>query len=155
MVSEVVRKPDIFDVEYLIDHIRPEDQEEVDALDGSTVEQALEETPDLLGNSFVWEVDGKVVCMFGVTPCEDHEGVGIIWLLATSEFDKYTKMFAIRCKRVFEEVIKDYEYLFNYVYSENKKSIKWIEWLGFTVHDPEPLGREGAAFHRFDMIRNV
>jgi hypothetical protein len=146
---ELVRKPDDLDVRYLIKHARKEDIIEVDALDGSTIEDALNETPNLLENSQVWEVNGKVVCMFGVTPYEERKG--IIWLLATEEFNKYTKMFAVRCKDVFREVISGYDYLFNFVHSENKKSIKWIEWLGFTVHEAKPFGSRGATFHRFDL----
>jgi len=152
MVKEVVRKPIQDDVEYLIANIRPEDAEEIDALDGSSVRRILDETPDLLKNSLVWEVNGRIVCMFGVTPIKEQEGMGIIWLLATEEFDKYSRMFVVRCKRVFKEVMSKYEYVFNYAHSKNVKSIRWLEWLGFTIQDPEPLGHKGANFNRFEML---
>lgn len=152
MVKEIVRSARESDVDYLVENIRREDEIELYALDGSTIRESLDETPDLIKNSLVWEVDGKLVCMFGVTPVEGHDGAGVAWLLATKEFEKYTKMFAVRCKRVFLEVVKGYDYLFNYIHSENKSSIKWLKWLGFTICDAEPLGNKGANFHRFEMI---
>lgn len=151
MVKELIRKATQEDVEFLIANVREEDIEEIDALDGSTIRDALEETPNLLDNSEVWEVDGKVVAMFGVTPVEDHAGVGVIWMLATGEFEQYSKMFAIRCKRVVEKMISGYEYIFNYVHTKNENSIKWLEWLGFKMNDPEPIGHKGAMFTRFEM----
>lgn len=152
MVQEVVRKPTQEDVQYLIDNIREEDVIECRALNGGTIEDSLLNTKNLLDNSMVWAVNGNVVCMFGVNPCGD--GVGVVWLLGTDEFDNYSKMFVLRCKRVFKQVIKGYDYLFNYVYEKNIKSVNWIEWLGFTVHRAEPVGIKGANFHKFDM-RNV
>jgi hypothetical protein len=44
--------------------------------------------------------------------------------------------------------------VFNYVYAENKKSIKWLEWLGFKVRDAQPIGINGANFHRFEMVND-
>lgn len=153
MIREIVRKPTQDDVEYLIDHVRPEDIEEVDAFDGSTVEQSLREIPDLLENSEVWEVDGKIVAMFGVTPVKEYEGVGVIWMLATSEFEKYSKMFAVRCKKVVENMIDGYEFVYNYVHSKNEKSIEWLQWLGFKTYEPLRMGPKGEYFTRFEMKR--
>lgn len=153
MVKELIRKPTKDDVEYLIDHVRPEDIEEVDAFDGSTIRESLEQTPNLLENSEVWEVDGKVVCMFGVTPVEEYEGVGLIWMLATSEFEQYSKMFAVRCQKVVEKMVDGYEFIYNYVHSKNEKSVQWLRWLGFQTYAPEPIGHKGELFTRFEMKR--
>jgi hypothetical protein len=154
MIKELIRKPTQDDVEYLIDHVRPEDIEEVDAFDGSTIRESLEATPDLLENSEVWEVDGKVVCMFGVTPIDEFEQkVGMIWMLATPDFDKYSRMFAVRCQKVVEKMVSGYEFIYNYVHSKNEKSVAWLRWLGFKTYDPEPLGPRGEMFTRFEMKR--
>lgn len=151
MTKELVRKSTQDDVEYLIDHARPEDVAEIDALTGSTVRQALEQIPDLIDNALTWEVEGKVVCIFGVNPLPGPMAVGIIWLLGTEEFHKYTRRFARSCREVFEMLTKGYHYLFNYIHSENKTSIEWLKWLGFTIGDPIPLGHKGANFHKFEL----
>lgn len=152
MIKEFVRQATLDDVEFLIENIRPEDVEELDALDGSTVRKALDETENLLENSQVWEVEGEMVCMFGVTPLQDDDEVGVIWMLATTEFEQYSMMFAARCKKVVEKMLSGYEYVFNYVHSKNVKSIRWLKWLGFHICDPEPLGKKGATFHRFEIV---
>jgi hypothetical protein len=154
MNNYIVREPTKEDVEYLVEHIRPEDAAELDALHGSTVKSALEETPDLLTSSKVWEVDGKPVAIFGVTRQFGPMSVGVIWLLGTTEFHKYTKKFARYCKEVFDDLISGYSYVFNYIHSENKTSIEWLKWLGFKIHEGQPVGHQGAIFHKFEM-KNV
>jgi len=149
--DQIVRRPTPEDVEYIINHIRKEDVEEIAALDGGNVRDALFETPDMDKNAFVWEREGKVHAIFGVNPVEEHEGMGVIWMLATESFDKHFMVFAAACKVVVEHMIKDYEYVFNYVYVKNRKSVKWLQWLGFDVRPPEPIGLNGAEFHRFEM----
>lgn len=154
MSNYIVRKPTEEDVEYLIEHVRPEDAAELDALDGSTIRESLEETPDLLNCSQVWEVNGKPVAIFGVTRQTGPMSVGVIWLLGTTEFHKYTMKFARYCKEVFERMIAGYSYVFNYIHEENKVSIEWLKWLGFRIYDGQPVGHKGAIFHKFEM-KNV
>lgn len=151
MNKETIRKPTKDDVEYLINNIRQEDIEEIEAASDISVREALESTPNLLDNSSTWEVNGKLVCMFGITPCEDDK-MGVIWMLATEEFHKYSKLFAVKSKKVILGLVEKYEYVFNFVYGKNTKSIKWLEWVGFHICDPEPLGKKGEAFHRFEIL---
>jgi hypothetical protein len=150
----IVRKPTEEDVEYLIEHIRPEDAAEIDALDGSTIRDSLNETPDLYNCSQVWEVDGKPVAIFGVTPQPGPYPTGVVWLLATSDFHKHTREFAGNCREIMKNMIKGYGYLFNYIHAENRVSIRWLKSLGFTILDGIPLGHKGAIFHKFEM-KNV
>lgn len=155
--DQIVRRPTPEDVEYIVAHIRKEDADEIAALDGGNARDALAETPDMDKNAFVWEREGKVHAIFGVNPVEGREKVGVIWMLAADTFDDHFMAFAAACKAVVEVMIKDYEYIFNYVYVENKKSIKWLKWLGFDVRPSEPIGINGAQFHRFEMwnLKNV
>jgi hypothetical protein len=155
MVQNVIRQPTQKDIDHISQNARREDIEELDALDGTNVADALASTPYLFENSQVWEVEGKPICIFGVNPLEQFNSVGVIWLLATEDFQKYARLFAVKCKNVTNQMIENYDYVFNYVHAENEVSIKWLQWLGFTVHDPEPLGKDGANFHRFDIDKNV
>ena len=145
MVQEFIRKATPADVEYLIANVRPEDVEEVDAFDGSTIRESLEELPDL-DNTEAWEVDGKVVCLFGVTPVPEYPGTGVIWMLATKEFNKYTRLFPARSKEVIADAVHRYYYIFNYVHSKNEKSVNWLRWLGFECSEPKPMGPRGELF---------
>ena len=152
MINEHVRQTETKDIQFLIDNIRDEDAEEIKALNGSTVSDVMNKIDNLEDNSQVWVVNGNVVCMFGITPLENNERTGVIWLLATSDFHKYTKRFAVRCKKIFKKTMIGYDYVFNYIYSKNLKSIEWLKWLGFNVQDAQKIGIRGATFHRFEMI---
>lgn len=150
--DQIVRRPTIEDVEHIIAHIRKEDAEEITAFNGGNVRDILTKTPDMNKNAWVWERESKVHAIFGVNPVPNMDRVGVIWMLATKTFDDHFMVFAAACKAVVATMIGNYEYLFNYVHVENKKSIRWLKWLGFDVKPAEPIGVNGARFHRFEMV---
>ncbi len=145
----VIRRPTIFDVDYLCENAREADKKEAYLLSGRSLRESFEDTPGLYENSFVWEMNGKLVCMYGVTPWKDDENV--IWFLATDEFDKYKNIVRRHSKRVFEELIKGKKNLFNYVHAEHPTALKWLEWLGCDIHIAEPIGLGGAMFCKFEV----
>lgn len=149
--EQIIRRPTLADIDFIVDNVREEDVIEVQMSGGGTIRECLDQTPDIDKNAWVWEYDGKVLCIFGVNPFEDKEGVGVIWMLATKDFERKSMIFASACKSVLEELIKPFNYILNYVYAENRKSVKWLKWLGFTVREAEPIGIDGARFHRFEM----
>lgn len=154
--DQVFRRPTPEDIEFIIQNIRDEDVEEINAIGGGTVREALTSTANLETNSWVWERDGQIHAIFGVNPVPDSKGIGVVWMLATKSFDDHLFAFTAVCREVVEQMIKGYDYVFNYVYEENRKSIKWLEWLGFTIRDAEGIGVDGAKFHRFEMVvKNV
>lgn len=151
-ISEYIRQTKREDIQHIIDNVRHDDVVELDALNGLTIEKALDQVHDLEKNSQVWVVEQKPVCIFGVTPLPEDSSIGIIWMLATKDFDKYAMPFAFRCKKVVEQMIKNYEYVYNYIHDKNKLSVKWLKWLGFSFDKPEPIGHKGANFYRFELL---
>ena len=152
MISELIRKPTKEDVDYLIKNIRDEDQIEIVAAGGVSIEEVIGSMGHLIDQSYVWEVNGEVICLFGITPDETNEDVGIAWLLSTKGFNRYAFEFAGRCKDVFNPLAREFKYIYNYIHEENKLSIKWLKWLGFDILPAEPIGNKGANFHKFEMI---
>lgn len=149
--DQIVRRPTSEDVEFIIANIRDEDVVEVAEFGGDSIREILSSTPDLDKNAWVWEREGQVHAIFGVNPVEDLDKVGVIWMLATKTFDDHFMAFAAACKVVVDVMISGYDYTYNYVSVKNKKSIRWLRWLGFDVRNPEPIGMNGAQFHRFEM----
>ncbi len=147
----VIRRPTKDDIDFLVENIREDDVNEIKAIGGKTVRECINETKDIEDNSWVWEHEGKVMCIFGVNPIEDEDCVGAIWMLATKFFDEHEMIFAKTCKSILNEIITKFKYIFNYVHAENLKSIKWLEWLGFDISEAVPLGVNGEIFHRFEM----
>lgn len=147
-----IRKPTIFDVQFISEHARTLDRLEVKLISDKTIAQNLFEN-NIFAEGWVAEMHGKVFCIYGITPYEDRKGVP--WFLATEEFDKYKNIVKNKCRKEFLRITKDYDYLFNYVYVNHEKSIRWIKWLGFTVHEPVVLGPYNAEFCKFEVSKNV
>lgn len=149
---EIIRRPTLDDLQILSDNARKADKEEVFFISGETIYENLINTSGIYENSFVWEIDNQLICIYGITPCDNGEG--IIWLLATDKFDNYTNIFRRKCKTIYKELIVGYNYLYNYVHFRHKKAIKWLKWLGCEVFEPEPIGLNGELFCKFE-VKNV
>ena len=70
-------------------------------------------------------------------------------MLASEEVTNHSKKLWTFCKEKVESWKERYDFLWNYVDSENDKSIRFLERLGFTLLDPEPFGVRGHPFHPF------
>ena len=131
-------------------NMREADRDEVWAAAHVTPKQAVRHS--LLGSrdSQAGLVDGRTVCLFGVGS-STALGYGVPWMLATDELERHQVAFLRRCRGAVEEMRRDYVMLRNWVDARNEKAIKWLGWLGFEVHDPEPFGIDQLPFHMFEM----
>ena len=92
-------------------------------------------------------VDNKVICIAGV--CDDYGGDGgAIWLLGSDLVFKHKKAFWKFCKNFHGDMKDQYNLLYNYVYIENKMSLRLIKKLGFTIDEPTPYGLGQELFHK-------
>lgn len=93
------------------------------------------------------EDDGIPLALVGYTPGEVG---GLIWMLATPGLFS-TMLQKIQFLREaaawMEQLLDDYGFLYNWVYSKNVKAIKLLRWLGFTIEPPAPHGPSAALFH--------
>lgn len=131
---------------------READEAEVRASCGLSVGWALRY--GLRKSSKVWTavMDGEPVCMFGVTLTSAITGTGSVWCLGSKAMDRkdVRREFIKHSPHVLEAVQARYPgTLFNYVDVRNNTAIRWLEWMGFTVMDPRPLGRNGELFRPF------
>lgn len=150
MTVEIVRRPTLLDVMYIAKYAREADKKECFLLSGRDLTETFSQTPGLYSNCWVWEKNNKPVCIFGITPLGDQKGV--IWLIATDDFDRYKKIVRSRCKDVFENMIVGYTYLCNYVMYKHKKAVKWLKWLGCKIYEPEPIGINGELYCKFEVL---
>tara|TARA_R100001460_G_scaffold16356_2_gene35742 strand:+ start:1534 stop:1980 length:447 start_codon:yes stop_codon:yes gene_type:complete len=76
-----------------------------------------------------------------------------IWLLGTDELTatkNHRKTLCIDGIKWVEYCLdKTKKPIGNWVYHENKSSIKWLKYLGFTVETPRPYGLSRALFCQF------
>ena len=93
----------------------------------------------------------RVVCMYGVAELSILSNIGIPWLLGTDEIEQHSKYFLRQNRYYMKEIKKKYSYLVNFVDARNTVAIRWLEWLGFKVHETQPFGPDDMPFHRFEL----
>lgn len=111
----------------------------------------------VMASSCAWTgmVDDDIACMFGVVPQSLMSGSGFVWMLGTPLVEKHAVMFLRRNRAKVAEMASQFPYLHNYVDARNETAIRWLRWLGFTIHDAEPYGALGLPFHHFEMRHHV
>lgn len=74
------------------------------------------------------------------------------WFLGTDSINKCSLSFLKESRKMLKELLNKYRCVFSLVYSENKISIKWLEWLGFSVSkEVELLGPMSSTFYRVSI----
>lgn len=95
------------------------------------------------------DVDGVPAIMYGMRPEGLLSDNGIIWMLATPDMYKIKRYFIKQCAGQINTLCQSVKFIYNYVDIENKASIRWLKWLGFTFDEPIEYGVKGEQFMRF------
>lgn len=82
-------------------------------------------------------IAGQVAGLVGTMQEGDHV---IPWSAFNSVICKHPIEFLRLCKQWVNSIDKPMR---NAVDARDAQAIRWLEWLGFTVGDPEPLGIDG------------
>jgi len=115
--------------------------------------------PDLKHNYTIIDDDNRVVAMFGVVPASETTkpefAHGIIWLLGSDLMKYHTRQFMRNNLKWLNLMQNDYPYVSNYISTANKKSIKWLRWLGFEFNLKTILvkGHEMVYFYRSSDLK--
>lgn len=145
------RTASLSDIVDLVPKLRQSDIEECEALFGKgSVRDSVLFGLHPNGVSFVAERAGEAIAVFGVCP-GDEDGVGTPWLVGTDALDRCSRELITEARKTLAIWQRFYPVLRNVVDARNKKSIRWLKHLGFTVRDPKPLGLAGELFHEFDL----
>lgn len=100
---------------------------------------------------FAWagEADGEMVALWGVQSESLLSRRGYCWLLTTPAVEDHLFTFVRYSRIELARIEGSYDLLYGFVDAANRKSMRWLEWLGFTLG---PLERRdnGFAFHRFE-----
>lgn len=148
-----IRKPTPEAIRFIADNMREADAVEVMASGGYTPVEALEVSIKAsLIVGIVYHDDTPLTAL-GMTRPNLVSNVGIPWLLSAEQALKYKREFLRLSPPVIQEMLDICPELVNHVHIENKLSIRWLMWLGFTVEDPKPINTTGELFRRFHMKR--
>lgn len=131
--------------------LRQADREEVEALTGRDAREALVESVVRSAAAWAGLANGELVCLFGVVPMSLVGVTGIPWLLGSDAVTRYGRPFLRRNRAYLREMLREFPVLRNVVDARNTVSIRWLEWLGFTLGTPQPMGVCGLPFIPFEM----
>lgn len=149
-VSARLVRADPGHIPHLAAHMREEDRNEVWAWSLSHPEQAL--TRSFAASAMAWTcmVDDEPVCMFGVGAPTMLSGEARPWLLGTDRLHDIPHAFA----RLSVEGVRRmmvYPVLANWSDARHERAHEWLDWLGFQVGEPRPMGPLGMPFRPFVM----
>lgn len=138
-------------VELIAGDARQADIDELWASCEITPEAALWKGLYLSTHAWTGFANGDAVCMFGATPSSLVSGRGYAWMVGTNALDRHAREFLINCKPQIQRMKSMYNLLENHIDARNTRAIRWLRWLGFTIHEQRPFGPHGAMFHYFSM----
>lgn len=114
------------DIEYVCSRLKPADANEINLSQG--INQDDEKEFCKKNECLVGILDINPVCLFG---CEPIGGSFIPWLISTVDISDNATWFLRQSKKILAIWLKEFGNLTTYVHVEHKKSIAWLEWLGF------------------------
>jgi len=142
-------KPTREHIEVLAANMRPDEVKEIWASGNLTPIDALVKGVKASHGCTAAVIDGEPVAILGLVEGDLLSGRGCPWMLTSNSILKHRRE-VLRCSPpVIAEMLRHCSHIGNYVHADNKISIRWLKWLGFTFEDPAPYGYEGEMFHYF------
>jgi hypothetical protein len=83
--------------------------------------------------------DNGIACIVGVHKFSVLGDHGVIWLLGHDDLERYAVRFLKESRRVLSSFLGRYSMLENFVDAENVLTLRWLEWLGFTIDKDKPI----------------
>jgi len=137
------------DVIQAVHETRDIDREEARLMTGMEWIPCLERSVNLSSTLSVGVDNEQYVCLFGVVPAAPLEARGEPWLIGSSRIEHCSRAFARQSKYALTQLAEGFEVLENYVYTENRAAVRWLEWLGFDIDEAKPIKPYDALFHHF------
>lgn len=147
-----IRSAEEGDIPLLAPDVRQPDVEELWASSHLTPYEALKMSFLVSRDTcFVGLVDGAPFCMFGVRTPTLLSNVAVPWMIATKDIELCSRGFLRASKEIVRLWSDQFSLMQNYVDARNTVSIRWLQWIGFSVYYPKPYGVDKLPFHRFEM----
>ena len=152
MAKITMRLPTDQDIIELADTLRQTDRDELAVVCAYSAREAvlksvLATDPDFL---FAAHADGKLLCIGGASSPSLLSPVGVPWLLATDEMNKYTQRLTKDAKRGLRMMLEKWPILTNVIDARNKTTIRWLKSIGFEFKDTFAV-RDNCPVIRFEM----
>lgn len=149
------RPAKIEDAEILAPIMREQDRVEVYLSHGVSPKEALRLSfLNSDENYSMVDDEDKIIAMFGCVKQGDKAGMP--WLLGSDDIanKNHHRSFLFLTKTYVQTLKERYDYLYNYAHAENTVSLKWLEWLGFSLGKKiKNWGLNSGTFIKFSWDR--
>lgn len=130
--------------------LRPGDRREIEAL-GLTMPEAFEISTRRALWADAYLIDGEVAALVGLSVNNALAGWASPWLVTGTPVDGRKKAFLRETSARVATMAREWPLLTNYVLADYRETVRWLEWLGFTIHPPRPVPPFGVPFRLFSM----
>ena len=139
------------DMHYVVNNARDEDIVEVTASSGGLSVDSMNHALEISSSAYTVYINQSEfpVGIMGVATTGENSGSP--WFIGTKELEGKDLIIIKSSKRIIEVLSRGYKRLFNLVHCDSVKSIRWITYCGFTLHDPIKAGVTGDLFFPFSM----
>tara|TARA_Y100001972_G_C7451116_1_gene230922 strand:+ start:72 stop:524 length:453 start_codon:yes stop_codon:yes gene_type:complete len=146
-----LRKANLQDLNYVCNNMREIDRLEAYYLTGKDPKDSVKLTY-LAGHKVLTIADDNDQPMGLCGVVTD----GCVWMLCTDELysnKKYKIQLIRKGRKWIDNLLKNYNILYNFVYADNTSAIKWLRSLGFTfINYYEEYGEQKKPFYEFLRI---
>lgn len=149
----VIRPPTERDIVTLAANMR-----EIDALECRVVGEhepidALREGVRESSWSYAVEVDGELICIFGLAPFSLLSDEASPWLLCAEGIERHARTVVTYANLYKPRMLAEFSFLANVVHASNRSAIRFLRWCGFSFGDQIEIG--GEPFLKFTMGAQV
>lgn len=145
----IFRPPTQADIAHVAAHMRPMDALECEIVGGKAPKEALEESVACSEWAFAADIEGEVICIFGISRESLLSDEGAPWMLGTEGVERNARI-VLRCSVSFRDRMKaEFEHLSNIVHAHNRTAIRYLKWCGFEFG--EEIIVKGEPFLPFSM----
>lgn len=133
--------------------IRPEDAAETAALGLESIAATVESFERSL-RSWTLVQAGQPIAIWGVGAESILDDVGMPWMITAHEIHQNRVRLARISRAAVARMLRIFPRLENWVDARYTVCVRYLGWIGFTVHPAEPYGPLGMPFRRFEMTRS-
>ena len=100
--------------------------------------------------------DGDPICIYGAVSTGRSPKSASVWMLGTDGVYTHRSQFIKESRERVQDLIKDYEVVWNYVDSRNHLHVRWLRWLGFSfIRSTTEVSVDGTPYYEFVKLTHV
>ena len=155
-MNPYIRPVEPGDMEFVAEHMRIEDIEEVGALGLPPYDAVIHSTAVSPIVYTLLQPDQIPCAIVGVATSSTYINWGTIWLLGTKGIEDHAVTFLRQSKPALDRLFNEsgHDVLYNYTYVNNTVHHKWLRWLGFKFIRKVTLPPFDKEFYEFVRIKD-